>query len=453
MSSQYYDPSMYEYPLVGAAMIDESLIAAIADITSPDDFQLDVTRLIWSSILDLKREEQSVDIITVSDKTELPTYECAEIARNTYTTSKDSVITWANIVRNKGRLMRLRRALQAAADEANEDAADVDSVAAHARDMLIALEDDSRSSKRPLKQILKDRIDAFKRRYEGLDSAMGLTTGIDELDHLMFGLRPAEFVLLAARPGMGKSTFALKIADRGACHHGGRVLFFSLEMSNDETVDRLLVQKAGINSGSFSDPVRSRIETHDIEKIGPGMTEVAESDLHFFDDIFTIEGITSKCRAMHQEKPVDLIVIDYLQLITSKNASKYGGNRTQEVGDYSRALKMLAMTLNAPVLALSQLNREVEKRPDKRPLMADLRESGSLEQDANKILMLYIDGVYNEQTQYPGVAEIIVRKNRGGSTGTVRSSVDLAKYAFSNLAPERVMQQASAAGYSSSPFE
>lgn len=453
MSGQYYDASMYEYPLVGAAMLEESLVSAIADMVGPEDFQIDETRLIWSAILDLKRENQSVDVVTVSDKTELPTYACAEIARNAYTTSKDSVLTWAGIVRDKGRLMRLRRALQSAADEANEQSADVDSIATHARNMLISLDDDNKTAKRSLKQILRDRVDAFRRRYEGLESAMGIATGIDDLDSMTFGLRPAEFILLAARPGMGKSTLALKMADQSACHQGGRVLFFSLEMSNDETVDRLLVQKAEINSGSFNDPVNRTIEPHEIERISPGMAQVAESDLHFFDDIFTIEGITSKCRAMHQEKPVSLIVIDYLQLITSKSSAKYGGNRTQEVGDYSRALKMLAMTLNTPVVALSQLNREVEKRPDKRPLMADLRESGSLEQDANKILMLYIDGVYNEQTDQRGVAEIIVRKNRGGSTGTVRCSVDLSKYSFANLTPDRFMQQAQASGYSTTPFE
>lgn len=453
MSSQHYDASMYEYPLVGAAMLEQGLIVAIADLIGPEDFQVEETRRIWSAILELKRDDQSVDVVTVSDKSELPIFVCAEIARNTHTTSKDSVLTWANIVRNKGRLLRLRRSLQAAADQANEQYADVESIAARTRDLLISLDDDNKVAKRSLKQIINDRIDAFERRYDGEESAMGIRTSIDDLDSMTFGLKPSEFILLAARPGMGKSSMALLLSDYAACKQGSRVLFFSLEMSNDETVDRLLVQKSKINSGSFNDPVNRTIEPHEISRIGPEASEVANSDLHLYDDIFTIEGITSKCRAMHQEKPVDLIVVDYLQLITSKSAAKYGGNRTQEVGDYSRALKMLAMTLNASVVALSQLNREVEKRPDKRPLMADLRESGSLEQDANKILMLYIDEVYNEQTQYRGVAEIIVRKNRGGSTGTVRCSVDLSKYSFSNLTPEKFAHQAQYAGYSPNPFE
>lgn len=451
--SRFYDPSLLEYPLVGAVMVDDSLVAYLEEIISPSDFQLDDAMSIWSTVVELKREGKAADVISVSERSGLEIHVLAEIARNCYSTSLSSARTWANEVRERAKLRRLKITLQLAAEQASEQDADVESVAARTRDLLMGLDDDNSKPRRTTKQILQDRINAFDRRYNGEESPMGISTGLSELDQLISGLKPSEMILLAARPGMGKSTVALKFAEQAACHQGKRVAFFSLEMSNDETIDRLIIMKSGMVSTAFSDPKRYRTEPYQVEGFGPAIAAIDNADLNFFDDVFTVEGIAAKCRSLHQQQPLDLVVIDYIQLMTSKNAGKYGGNRVLEVGDYSRSLKMLAMSLNCPVVALSQLNREVEKRNDKRPMMADLRESGSLEQDANKILMLYIDQVYNEQSDRKGIAEILVRKNRGGSVGTIYTSVDLSRYSFQNHTPDRYAQQARESGMSVDPFE
>ena len=208
-----------------------------------------------------------------------------------------------------------------------------------------------------------------------------------------------------------------------------------------------MVQRGEFPADWFANPQGRQ---DDIHRIGKAVTSLKTASLTVFDNIFDIEGIVAKCRSLHQQRPLDLVVVDYLQLISSRNAGRFG-NRTQEVGEYSRALKMLAMSLGCPVLALSQLNRDVEKRPDKRPLMADLRESGSLEQDANKILMLYRDEIYNEHSDQKGVAEVIVRKHRGGPTGTVFTKANLRMYAFGDLAfSER--QQVQAQEATNDPF-
>ena len=349
----------------------------------------------------------------------------AEAMRECYSTNPELVINWANIISSKARRRRLAGGLSALAESDH----DADMLLHYARELLLGIEDDAPKAERTNRDIIDERIMALEDRMLGKASHIGLTFGVKDLDNLSYGMRPGELVVMAARPAMGKSAMALQAARINAVA-GKRVAFFSLEMDAGELFDRMLCQGGKVYADRYAAPARDDDRLY--QNIGETVKALKSADLHCFDNIFDIEGITAKCRSLHQGKPLDLIVVDYLQLVGSKG--NRNANRAIEVGEYSRALKMLAMQCQCPVLLLSQLNRNVETRPDKRPLMADLRESGSVEQDANKIVMLYRDEVYNEQTPDEGIAELIVRKHRGGNIGTVRAAGHLRWFTFSDLA-------------------
>ncbi|MEQ5857259.1 replicative DNA helicase [Halomonas sp. EF61] len=420
----------YENQIIGAVTLDSSLMIKVGEQLHAEDFAGADQQIAWGSLQKLWREGKPTDVVTLSEASGLAIDLLAEWVRGTYSHDANSVATWVNIVRQKARIHRLTTGLADVLNSAQEKGADADALLGQARDMLMGIESDAVQTKRSANEILKDRIAALDRRMNGEESHIGLTTGLRDLDDKIYGFKPSELILLAARPAMGKSALALQIAQQAACDHGKNVAVFNLEMDEDEMFDRFMVQRGEFPADWFANPQGRQ---DDIHRIGKAVTSLKTASLTVFDNIFDIEGIVAKCRSLHQQRPLDLVVVDYLQLISSRNAGRFG-NRTQEVGEYSRALKMLAMSLGCPVLALSQLNRDVEKRPDKRPLMADLRESGSLEQDANKILMLYRDEIYNEHSDQKGVAEVIVRKHRGGPTGTVFTKANLRMYAFGDLA-------------------
>lgn len=435
------DIAQYESQLIGAVILEGALAQLLGDKLNPSDFAAPNHQTAWGSIQRLWRQGRPVDLVTVSDDSGLPIAMLAEYGREAYTTNADSVATWADIIRQKARLGHLIGALSGLVGKAQEQDADADTIAAEAREILLSTEKDNTEKKRSTRQILDDRLKALDARLCGEEDAVGLRTGLSEVDSLIYGLKPSELVLLAARPAMGKSALALQIAQHAACSNGKRVAVFNLEMDEDEMLDRMLIQRGKFPADWYAKP-----EGHedDLPRLTAAVNSLKEADLHLFDSIFDIEGIAAKCRRLHQRGSLDLVVVDYLQLISSRTQNRFQ-NRTAEVGEYSRALKMLAMSLGCPVLALSQLNRDVEKRPDKRPLMADLRESGSLEQDANKILMLYRDEIYNEQSDAKGVAEIIVRKHRGGPIGTVHTAANMRIYSFSDLASHGQQQAAQTA--------
>ena len=305
----------------------------------------------------------------------------------------------------------------------------------HARELLLGVEQDAPQSRPSNTEIIDERLRAFEDRMMGRVSHIGLTFGVKDLDQMVYGMRPSELVVLAARPAMGKSALALQAARINA-EQGKRVAVFSLEMDVGELFDRMICQGSRFPADKYANPEQDNSIAY---RIGGTVKMLKDADLHCFDNVFDIEGITAKARALHQERSVDLVVVDYLQLIGSK--AQRNQNRAIEVGEYSRALKMLAMSLGCPVLLLSQLNRNVESRPDKRPLMADLRESGSVEQDANKIVMIYRDEVYHEQTAEQGIAELIVRKHRGGNIGTTKCAGNLRFFRFDDLAFSHQQQE------------
>jgi replicative DNA helicase len=243
---------------------------------------------------------------------------------------------------------------------------------------------------------------------------IGIPTGFTDIDRLLGGLQRSDMVILAARPSVGKTSLALGFAHNAAKRFGQRVAFFSLEMSNEQVVQRLISAETGINAQRLR---RGEIEQDEWSRFIKATNDLAET--HFFiDDTPGASALElrSKARRLHAEVGIDLVVVDYLQLMRGDFRSE---NRVQEISSISRALKALARELNVPVLALSQLSRGVESRTDKRPILSDLRESGALEQDADVVMFIYRDELYNENTERKNLADIIVAKHRNGPTGTV----------------------------------
>lgn len=418
MSEQHH----YETLLIGACLQAPELVNQAG--ISPADLSGEHHGQIWCAMQTLMAKGVTPDLVTVSDACDAPVGLLVEAMQECYSTNPELVLTWARVIRDRARRDRLAAGLHALAVSDH----DADVLLHQARELLMGIEQDAPTKQRTNRDILDARLQALDDRLSGLVSPVGLSFGVDDFDRLSYGMKPSELIVLAARPAMGKSALALQAA-RVNAEAGKRVAVFSLEMDVDELFDRMLCQAAKFPADYYADPAKSQ---SDFGVLAPAVRSLKDADLHCFDSIFHIEGIVAKCRALHQVKPVDLVVVDYLQLVGTKG--RPNPNRAVEVGEYSRTLKMLAMSLGCPVLLLSQLNREVEKRPDKRPLMADLRESGSVEQDANKIVMLYRDEIYNEGSPDRGIAELILRKHRGGETGVVPVAANLRWFAFNNLA-------------------
>jgi len=264
-----------------------------------------------------------------------------------------------------------------------------------------------------IKDVLLQTHDSLAEIYQNKGKLTGVPTGITELDKMLFGLQKSDFVLIAARPSMGKTSFALNIASYAAVHANVPVVIFSLEMSSTQLVSRIISSEMLIDSNHLR---TGELDDDDWEKIAASLTALGQAPIYINDSTnVTISDIRAKCRRLKLEKNLGLIVIDYLQLMQGTRAE----NRQQEISDISRSLKILAKELDVPIVALSQLSRAPEQRSEHRPMLSDLRESGAIEQDADVVMFLYRDDVYNPDTEKKNVAECIIAKHRNGSVGTV----------------------------------
>jgi len=410
-----------EEAVLGSLLIDPDAILRVASFLRPDDFYREKNGWVYEAILDLHERREPPDFVTLCD--ELKRQErLEEVGGPAYITSLIEAVPTAIHVEYYGHIVErtaiLRRLIGAAgqiAGLAYQEAEDVDEVVDRAEQILFGISERRLTREMvPIKQVIKDYYDRIDYLYRHRGQPIGIPTSFRDLDKILGGLQPSDMIIVAGRPGAGKTSLVLSIAHNAAKKFNQRVALFSLEMSAEQVVQRLISAETGIDS--------QRLRLGEIEDDEwPLFVQAAGvlSDLPIFiDDTPSLSALQmrTKARRIHAEYGLDLVIVDYLQLMQGDRRAE---NRVQEISNISRALKALARELNVPVLAVSQLSRAVESRPNKRPILSDLRESGSLEQDADVVMCIYRDVMYNPDTDTPKVAEIIIRKQRNGPIGMV----------------------------------
>ncbi len=432
-----------EINVLGSLLIDSDAFTRIADIITPEDFYKEAHQDIFAAMTELYSEHEPIDLVSLSNKlSEKKLLEkvggrsyLAELANAVV--SSANIVAYAEIIQKKAALRKLIKAAQEIAALGFQEDTKVENLLDEAEQKIFQI------SQKHLKQnfiSVKSLLDGTFERIDDLHrdggKVRGLPTGFYDLDNKLAGLQPADLIILAARPSMGKTTFALDIA-RQVAKNNHPVGIFSLEMSKEMLVDRMICAEAGVDLWRMRTGRLSEQED-DFTKIGHAMAVLAEAPI-FIDDSASanIMEVRTKARRLKAEHGLDLIIIDYLQLMEGRNRTSE--NRTQEVSEISRALKSLARELNVPVLALSQLSRAVELEKPPKPKLAHLRESGSIEQDADVVLFIYREYMYKREDIDPDrryIAEVIVAKHRNGPTGTVELIFNEEKVRFENKAKD-----------------
>ncbi len=411
-----------EQAVIGSMLTDKDAVVSSIEVLKEDDFYREDNRLIYSAMLNLYNRAEPIDLITV--KSELETMgKFEQVGGFEYLTElPEKVPTTANavkyikIVEEKSQLRNLIKTANEIIELGYDPTEDVDNIMEGAEKKIFNLaQDKNQKGYAPIKDILVDSITQLEELYNRKQHITGVPTGFADLDYRTAGLHGSELILVAARPAMGKSAFALNIATNAALRGNAPVAIFSLEMSKEQMVNRILCSEAMVDSNKVR---TGKLEDEDWGKIAEAIGPLSESGIYVDDTPgISVMEIRAKCRKLKLEKNIGLVVIDYLQLV--QGSGKRNASREQEISEISRSLKILAKELNVPVIALSQLSRAVEQRPDHRPMLSDLRESGAIEQDADIVMFLYRDDYYNEDSEKKNIAEVIIAKHRGGSTGTV----------------------------------
>ena len=429
-----------EESIISAILLDNYTLLNILDILSPEDFYRTAHQKIFRTITEMSHRNEPIDLVTLANALK-NSNQLDDIGGAVYLAKlmdtapiPANAVEYAKIIRDNA---SLRRMIKAASDISNrcfDTTAGVDNVLDFAESVIFEIADSkSRRSYYPISEAIDANIDALVERRGNKSLISGIPTGFKRLDNLTSGLQGSDFIILAARPGMGKTAFSLNLARNVAVEAEVPVLFFSLEMSKEQLSMRLLCSEARIDSSS----VRSGFfSDDDWNKLTDAADVLSEAPI-FLDDSseLTSLDVKTKARRLKLEKNIGLIIIDYLQLMKPRMAMD---RRDLEISEMSRSLKALAKELNIPVIALSQLNRRLEERSDKRPQLSDLRESGALEQDADIVMFIYRDETYNKDENNPkkGTAEIIVAKHRSGPTGMQELQFKDAYTRFENIAHE-----------------
>ena len=412
-----------EQAVLGAMLLKPDAVTTAAEELSADDFYRETHRLIFEAMMQLKERTEPVDLVTLTEQlkkadklAKIGGIPALSLIANSVPTAAN-VHYHARIVHEKAQLRSLINAATEIAGTAYESADEVEDIMDSAEKRILQVASGKRSKDFvPLQDILLDTLEQIDLRYNNKGSITGLPTGFTELDHLTAGLQKSDLILVAARPSMGKTAFTLNIAAHVVLRAKEPVAFFSLEMSKEQLVQRLLCSEGRIDS--------QRLRVGELEEKEWGdlidtANRLSAAPLYIDDTPgITVMELRSKARRLKAEHGLSLIVIDYLQLMQGR-ASKSGDNRQQEISEISRSLKALARELNVPVIALSQLSRSVESRQIKRPMLSDLRESGSLEQDADIVMFLYREDYYDPETENKNITEVIIAKHRNGPVDTV----------------------------------
>ena len=411
-----------EQAVIGSMLTDKDAVVEAVEILKSDDFYRQDNKTIYEAILNLYNRAEPIDIITVkSELTSLGKLEAVG-GLEYLAILPDKVPTTANveryikIVEEKSILRRLIKASNELIDLGYAETEDIDTIMDQAEKKVFEIsQGKNQKGYTPIKEILVESFAELEKLYNQKEPITGIPTGFADLDYKTAGLHNSDLVLVAARPAMGKSAFALNIATNAAVHAKVPTVIFNLEMSKSQLVSRILCSEAMVDSNKVR---TGKMEEDDWIKLATALGPLSEAPIYIDDTPgITVTEIRAKCRKLKMEKNLGLIVIDYLQLI--QGSGKRNSSREQEISEISRSLKILAKELDVPVIALSQLSRAAEQRADHRPMLSDLRESGAIEQDADIVMFLYRDDYYNPDSEKKNIAEVIMAKHRAGSTGTV----------------------------------
>lgn len=429
-----------EESVLGALLIDKDALIKVSDFLKPTDFYKDINGIVYQAMLDLFEKRQPIDIVSLTNILEEinkldviggRSY-LASLANNVPTSGH--IVHYAKIIQKKATLRNLIRVSAEISELGHDESEDVDKILDDSEQKLFQVSQHQlQQNFIGIKDVLTDTFDRIDELHKDGGKLRGIPTGFMDLDNLLAGFQKSDLIILAARPSMGKTTFALDIARHIGLREGSSTGIFSLEMSREQLVDRLLCAEANVElwkmrTGKLSDGG----ENDDFSRIGHAMGVLSESKIYIDDTpLLTIMEMRTKARRLQAEHDLNFIVVDYLQLMEGR--SKHGDNRVQEVSEISRGLKAIARELNVPVLALSQLSRAVESRSPQIPQLADLRESGSIEQDADVVMFIYREEMYKPDTDRQNIAEVLIKKHRNGPTGKVDLFFDHEKVSFKNL--------------------
>ena len=410
-----------EQAVLGSILIDSRCITDVVGIVTPDDFYLKQNREIFETIYTMFNFSQTIAPVTVLDKMkELGVYQDNSrdyiLQLMEITPTAANVVRYANIVREKAMLRGLAQAASDISETVYTEVGSASEILESAEKKIYALRKGEREdSLEHIGTILHKVFDRLTELSLSDSAIPGMSTGLRDLDAKINGLNKSDLLLIAARPAMGKSAFALNIGLNVAKKYKKTVAIFNLEMSREQLVMRLLANESFVDSQKLA---TGKLSEEEWTKLCMASAALSQTDIRIDDNpSITVAEMNAKCRRLDN---LGLVVIDYLQLMSGSGYGKASDNRVQLVGEISRSLKIMAKELNVPVVCLSQLSRAVESRTDKRPILSDLRESGAIEQDADSVMFLYRDEYYNQNTEEKGVAECIVAKNRHGETGTVK---------------------------------
>jgi replicative DNA helicase len=411
-----------EAAVVGSMILNREAIVTAMENIQAEDFYHKQYGIIFEAILELYNAGQGIDLVTVSSKLkekdvppEIATPQYVANLANNVPTSFNAVYYCKTVKENSMRrkLIRVTEDIAGECYAGRESLENVMEKTEH--DIFELLSTRETGEYVPIRQVVMNALEKIEKASQQSGSVTGIPTGFIDLDYRTSGLQPSDFVLVAARPSMGKTAFVLNIAQYVAFHENMCTAIFSLEMSKEQLVNRLFSLEARVDAQALR---TGNLSDTDWEKLVEGAGIIGDSEL-IIDDTpgISIPEMRSKCRKYKLEHDLKLIIIDYLQLMSG--SGRGSDSRQQEISDISRSLKALARELNVPVVALSQLSRAVEQRPDHRPMLSDLRESGAIEQDADVVMFIYRDDYYHKDTELKGISEIIIAKQRNGPIGTV----------------------------------
>ena len=431
-----------EQAVLGAIIINSRAINDVSSILLPGDFYREAHRIVFEAMLEMSYKGSPIDMLSLSEflRDKNLFEKVGGVAFITHLSnispSAANATYYAKIVKDKALLRNLINAASDIADSAFAGSDDIVNLLDNAERKVLAISaSHDTGSAVPVKSLLKEAIGRIEMAYEAKGGLTGLPSGFDDLDRLTSGLQPSDLILLAARPSMGKTALTLNLAANVALRKKKSVAFFSLEMSSIQLLMRLISSESGVDSKQIQ---RGDVSPDEWAAIMGACDNLYNAPLYIDDNSnINVAELRSRARRIQSEHGLDLIIIDYLQLMQGRHTGS-NDNRQQEVADISRSLKSLARELKVPVIALSQLSRSVENRQIKRPMLSDLRESGSLEQDADIVMFLYREDYYIKDTENQNITELIVAKHRNGPVDTVRLFFDKEITRFRNLAPKEL---------------